>query len=123
MIRAASIILALALLAGCSSFDPHPELPDVPKEISYWDNSCLPAAISMGKGLDGYDIPNQVLILRFADGSGHAVCAYKYKGKTWIYDTSLGSVPGSNYFLWDQLAANWTARWYPQLTLKSVQWL
>jgi hypothetical protein len=124
MIRAAAIALAICLLAGCTTFDPHPELPDVPTDITYWDNACLPAAISMSRGLEKYGIQSQVVVLEFTDRKGHALCFYRYRGRIWAYDTGLGSVEvRGNWFFWGDLAKTWAARWQPQRQIKTTHWL
>jgi hypothetical protein len=122
MIRAASIILALALFAGCTT--PAPDVSHPPLGITRWDKSCLPAAISMSQGLTGYGIESRVIVLVFLGGEGHAICLYRYKGKIWAYDNERGSVRvHGNWLAWDDLARAWTARWAPSKTLTAIHWL
>jgi hypothetical protein len=93
-------LLALLLLCGCTAIPTSPRLPAM-------SNDCLPQAAAMVQGLGKYDIPAEVLVMRYADRDlGHAIAVYRYKGRKWGWDRHSGTAEltatWNPYFLgWD----------------------
>jgi hypothetical protein len=87
-----ALLALLILLSSCSAIPTSPRLPAM-------SNDCLPQAAAMVQGLAKYDIPAEVLVMRYADRDmGHAVAVYRYRGRKYGWDRLTGTT---------ELSATW----------------
>jgi hypothetical protein len=75
-------------------------MPDAPElsapPFKALTNRCLPASLLMTRHLRDAGFQAKVLTFRVTDISkkpvGHALCVFAYAGKTWAWDSDMGSV-------------------------------
>ena len=113
------ILILLILLTGCQNSPPI----DSPPWVGEYKNACLPEAITMTEGLKKAGIEAKVLIIATPKWR-HAVCVYRYKDKTWVWDSYWKSIAvWPNMDRPDIVAKNWLRFTSGDLEVKEAVYL